>query len=247
MGPNLCVRLWRCSAGALLLLCLLATSVSAHAGHTPDSGQSGSHFPAELRAAIDKARPVVERYGYAGVAGAVSAEGMGIPLPGQTTLMAAALAAARGELDIVMLAVMAFLAAVGGNSVGYLIGRIGGLRILRKTGISAAREAKIIALFQRFGGGFIVMARFLDGPRQLNGLVAGMLEMPWWAFTLFNALGALLWVGIWGLGTFFLWEHVGTVHVLLGYLNPWVAGLVTMAVLAALLYLWRSRSVRQTS
>lgn len=234
-------QLWCEAAAAMLLLCLLAMVPEIQAQDLQISRPATTHLADGLREAVEKVQPIVERYGYAGVVGSVSAEGLGIPLPGQTTLMAAALEATRGDLDIVLLAVLALLAAVGGNSIGYLIGRLGGRPLLRKMGASAAREQKIIALFERFGGGFVVMARFLDGPRQLNGLIAGMVEMPWWAFTFFNVIGALLWVGIWGLGTYYLWEHVSTVHLFLSHLNPWVAGLVVVAVLAILVFLFRGR------
>jgi len=228
-------------AAAALLLCLLAMVSATRAQDVDESGQSTHHLTDELRTAVGKVQPLVQRYGYAGVVGTVSAEGLGVPLPGQTTLMAAALEAARGELDIVSLGVLALLAAVIGNSIGYLIGRTCGRQLLRKLGASESREQKMTALFRRYGGGFVVLARFLDGPRQLNGLIAGMLEMPFWVFTVFNFIGALLWVGVWGLGTYYLWEHVGTVHRLLSHLNPWAAAVAVMCVLAMLVYLFRAR------
>ena len=227
------------TACAVLLLCLLAMVSASHAQDVEATGKPGHHLTDELRTAVHKVQPLVQRYGYAGVVGTVSAEGLGVPLPGQTTLMAAALEAARGELDILILGTLALLAAVLGNSIGYLIGRTGGRQLLRKLGASESREQKLTALFERYGGGFVVMARFMDGPRQLNGLLAGMLAMPFWEFTLFNVIGALLWVGVWGLGTYYLWEHVGTVHSLLSQLNPWAAAAAVIAVLAMLGYLFR--------
>ena len=231
------------AGAALLLLCLLAMAAAPRAQDVEATGQSRHHLTDELRTAVHKVQPLVHRYGYAGVVGTVSAEGLGVPLPGQTTLMAAALEAARGELDILVLGTLALLAAVLGNSIGYLIGRTGGRQLLRKLGASESREQKLTALFERYGGGFVVLARFLDGPRQLNGLLAGMLEMPFWVFTLFNVIGALLWVGVWGLGTYFLWEHIVTVHSLLSHLNPWAVAVAALAVLAMLGYLFGLRRV----
>jgi membrane protein DedA with SNARE-associated domain len=187
---------------------------------------------------------MVERYGYAGVAGAVAAEGFGVPAPGQTMLMAAALEAARGHLHIGLLLALAVLAAVAGNSLGYVIGKRGGWPLLRKLRVNEEREAKIAALFERFGGGFILLARFLDGPRQLNGIVAGVLEMRWWVFTTFNVLGALLWVGIWALGTYYLSEHLVAIEAVIRRVNPWAAGLVVIGLLATLAYLFVGRRRR---
>ena len=131
----------------------------------------------------------------------VGVEGMLIPAPGQTLLIAAAIDAVHGGLSIVALVALALLAAVLGNSIGYLIGRIGGRPLLKKLPISEARLDRVDALFRRHGGWFILAARFFDGSRQLNGVMAGMLEMPWWRFSFWNLLGALIWVAVWGLGT----------------------------------------------
>jgi membrane protein DedA with SNARE-associated domain len=122
-----------------------------------------------------------------------------------------------------------------------LIGRKGGRPLLRKLRVNEEREQKLSALFERFGGGFILLARFVDGPRQLNGILAGMLEMRWWVFTLFNVLGALLWVGIWGLGTFYLSEHVHAIDAFLRRINPWAIGIVLVVLLALGVYLFRGR------
>ena len=198
----------------------------------------------DLEDTVRRMQPLVQRYGYAGVAGAVSVEGFGVPAPGQTLLMAGALEAARGRLNLVLLLTIAVFAAVLGNSLGYLIGKHGGRPLLRKLRINEAREAKLTALFDRFGGGFILLGRFFDGPRQLNGILAGILAMPWWLFTLFNVAGAVLWVGVWGLGTFYLTEHLHAVDAVLRAMNPWVAGIAVVGVLALFAYLFRGRHAR---
>jgi membrane protein DedA with SNARE-associated domain len=232
---------------AILVLCLSLIGPSAQA-QTPTPTQerhgleaSAQHMENDLRDAVAKMQPLVERYGYAGVAGAVSVEGFGMPAPGQTMLMAAALEAARGHLHIGLLLTLAVLAAVAGNSLGYLIGKRGGRPLLRKLRVNEAHEAKIGALFERYGGGFILLARFLDGPRQLNGVIAGVLEMRWLVFTAFNVAGAVLWVGTWGLGTYYLSEHLVAIEAFLRKINPWVGGFVAVGVLMMLVYLFRGR------
>jgi membrane protein DedA with SNARE-associated domain len=83
----------------------------------------------------------------------------------------------------------------------------------------------------------IVVARFFDGLKQLNGIAAGVLGMPWQTFTLFNVLGAGLWVALFGLGTYFVDENIHAVKALLRHVNPWVAAGTGVALL---LVLWRA-------
>ena len=231
---------------AVLIALLALTGADASAQHAleQEAETLASDAATDLKAAVERVQPLVERYGYAGVAGAVSMEGFGVPAPGQTLLMASALEAARGHMHPVLLFLLAVLAAVAGNSLGYFIGKRGGRPLLRKLHVNEAREAKLSGLFDRYGGGFIVLARFFDGPRQLNGILAGTLAMPWWLFTVFNVAGAVLWVGVWGLGTYYLSEHLHAVDAVLRRINPWVAAGVALALVALAVYLFRGRGSR---
>jgi membrane protein DedA with SNARE-associated domain len=203
--------------------------------------EAESMAAADVEAAIARVRPLLERYGYPAVLVAVGVEGMGIPAPGQTLLIAAAIEAAHGGLNIVAVLALAVLGAALGNSIGYLIGRIGGRPLLQKLPISEARLDRVDALFRRHGGWFILVARFFDGSRQLNGIMAGMLEMPWWRFTFWNVLGALLFVAVWGLGTYWLDRDIGEVMAVLRRIEPLVIALLVAALVAGLVYLWRRR------
>jgi membrane protein DedA with SNARE-associated domain len=198
---------------------------------------------AEVASAIARVRPLLERYGYPAVFVAVGVEGMLIPAPGQTLLIAGAIDAVHGGLNIAALVALAFLAATLGNSIGYLIGRVGGRPLLKKLPISEARLDRVDALFRRHGGWFILIARFFDGSRQLNGVMAGMLEMPWWRFTIWNVLGAAIWVAVWGLGTYWLDRDVGQVLAVLERIEPLVIALLIAALVAGSVYLWRRRHV----
>ena len=127
-------------------------------------------------------QPVFDRYGYLAVFLAILVEGVGIPAPGQTFLIAAALSAAHGNLSLVWVLILACLAAGLGNSLGYLLGRWGGRRLLARFKVRGDRLARLEEKFRRYGGGVVLVARFFDGLRQLNGIVAGMLAMPWKIF-----------------------------------------------------------------
>ena len=232
---------------AILLLALSLAGCSVAAAQTADEqGESRLHEAEQMavsgfEAAVARVRPLLERYGYPAIFVAVGVEGIGIPAPGQTLLIAASIDAAHGGLNIVAVVVLAVLAAAAGNSIGYLIGRMGGRPLLRRLPISEARLLRIDGLFRRHGGWFILVARFFDGSRQLNGIMAGMLEMPWWRFTFWNVLGALLFVAVWGVGTWWLDRDIGQVAAVLKRIEPLVIVLLVAALVAGLVYLWRRR------
>jgi len=157
---------------------------------------------------LKEVQPLLERYGYGASVVAVMAEGVGIPLPGQTLLMASSLEAAAGRMNIVLVVLFATAAAIIGNSIGYAIGRWGGRAALTRLKVNPVRQQHLDDLFERRGGLVILVARFVDGLRQLNGIVAGILQMPWWRFTAYNVAGAILWTCVWSLGIYYLGRDV---------------------------------------
>ena len=201
----------------------------------------GSDAASTLEHYITLAQPVLDQYGYLAVFGAVLVEGFGIPAPGQTMLMAGAILAARGGMSIEWVLALAFLAAVLGNSLGYLLGCWGGRLILEKVGISEARMQRMEGLFNRYGGGVVFVGRFFDGLRQLSGIVAGTLEMPWWKFTVFNVLGAATWTALWGLGVYFLDEDIKTVFAVFHRIEPYIIVISLLALIILLIYLRSGR------
>jgi membrane protein DedA with SNARE-associated domain len=187
------------------------------------------------------AEPVLDQYGYLAVFGAVVVEGFGIPAPGQTMLMAGAILAARGGMSLEVVLGLAFFAAVFGNTLGYLLGRWGGRLILGKVGVREARMQRVESLFSRYGGGLVFGGRFFDGLRQLSGIVAGTLEMPWWKFSVFNVLGAVAWTALWGLGVYFLDADIKTVFAVFHRIEPYLIVVSLLAVIGLVLYLRRGR------
>lgn len=201
----------------------------------------GTRLGHDLEAAIARVQPFLDHYGYAAVFLAVLVEGFGLVAPGQTLLIAASLMAARGGLNLAWLLLWTCIAAVLGNSLGYLLGRRGGRPLLQKFRVNEKHLERLEGSFSRYGPGLILLARFLDGLRQLNGIVAGVLQMPWKTFSLYNIIGALLWTGFWGLGTFILDKEIAALHVPWRRLQPWALGMTLAAVLTALAYVLHSR------
>ncbi len=191
----------------------------------------------DIQHEIAAVEPWLDRYGYGAVFAAVGVEGLGIPAPGQTLLIAGAVTAAtQTDFHIGLLLLTAFLAAILGSSLGYLMGRRGGRALLRRFRVDGRHLQRVEQGFSRYGGGLIVIGRFFDGPRQLNGIAAGILEMPWWTFTAYNALGAALWVGCWGLGIYYLDEHWRAILEFIRQLNPWVAAATLIGIILLLAY-----------
>lgn len=216
-------------------------AIVSHNAGTPTS-PAFARLDQDLEHDIAGIQPWLNRYGYAAIFLIISVEGMGLIAPGQTLLIAAALTAAKGDLNIVWVVTWAFLAALLGNSLGYLIGRYGGRTLLYKFKINERHLQRMEGYFTRYGQGVVLFARFFDGLRQLNGIVAGMLEMPWRAFMPVNFLGAILWAGFWGLGTYFLDKEIGRIHTGFRQVEPWIAALSLINFLSLIIYLfWQRR------
>jgi membrane protein DedA with SNARE-associated domain len=199
----------------------------------------------DLKEAVARVQPVLDRYGYPAVFLTILVEGVGMPAPGQTILIAAALTAAHGNLSIVWVMILACTGAGLGNSLGYLLGRWGGRALLARFKVRGDRLARLEGHFRRYGGGVVLVARFFDGLRQLNGMVAGMLAMPWGIFTGFNVLGAVLWTGVWGLGTYWLDKDISTVHRVFRKIEPLAVALTLVGFLGLMVYLFHHRQTQK--
>jgi len=185
----------------------------------------------------------VTRFGYLGVALTVFVEGFGVPAPGETAIIAGAGAAGHGKLNIVLVALVAFAAAVCGDSVGYLIGRFGGRRLVLRFGrylrLTPERFGKVEAFMGRHGSKVVAAARFVEGLRQLNGLVAGATGMPWPRFVLFNAIGAALWVAVWSAAGYVAGDHWAAISAVVRRYEPYAIGAGALIALAVIIRLKR--------
>jgi membrane protein DedA with SNARE-associated domain len=188
-------------------------------------------------------KPYLDQYGYWAVFGAILLEDFGVPLPGETLLIAGALLASQGTMHIVPLLLIAWIGAVTGDNIGYGIGRFGGRRLVLRYGpyllVTERRLQRVEAVFRRRGGVIVVAARFFAVLRQLNGIVAGIAKMPWWQFLPYNGLGAALWVGFWG--TLFYQVGGRALRISLAFkkLQFFFIGGLIVAAAAVVVYLWR--------
>jgi membrane protein DedA with SNARE-associated domain len=160
--------------------------------------------------------PTLNHYGYLAVAGLVLIEDFGVPVPGETVLILAAVYAGGGRLSIVLVALLGFAGALLGDNIGFAIGHFGGRPLVERYGryafITPARLDTATWFFQRHGGKIIIVARFIEGLRQANGIIAGISGMRWPRFLVFNAIGAALWVIVWTSVGYFAGSNINTIY-----------------------------------
>lgn len=179
-------------------------------------------------------------FGYWVVLLLVLVEDFGIPVPGETVLIAASVYAGAGRLNVVAVGVIGFAAAVIGDNIGFAIGHFGGrvlvLRWGRYVGITEKRLDKAETFFGHHGAWIITVARFIEVLRQANGIIAGIAGMRWLRFLAFNALGAALWVGTWVSLGYFAGSHISTIYHYITEYSLYV--LIALAVLLAGYIAW---------
>ena len=170
----------------------------------------------QLPGVFGDVQPMLEHYGYLGVAGMLFLEDFGVPVPGEIMLIAAAVFAGAGQMNIAVVFLVAVVAAVVGDNIGYAIGHFGGRPLAERFGryvfLTPERLDRAEEFFNRQGGKVVAIARFIDGLRQINGLLAGIAGMHWLKFLGYNALGAVLWVGTWCAVGFLAGEHIDEIY-----------------------------------
>jgi membrane protein DedA with SNARE-associated domain len=179
-------------------------------------------------------------------------EDFGVPVPGETVLILGAVYAGAGRLNVFLVGLLAFLGALIGDNIGFAIGHFGGRRLVERYGryifLTPERLSRATEFFERHGGKVIVIARFVEGLRQANGIIAGITGMHWARFVAFNALGAALWVAVWTSVGYFSGSHIDTIYREATRYSTFLAiavGVVLLAFLARAVYLHRRRRAAQ--
>jgi len=176
------------------------------------------------------------RYGYLVVFFGVMLESAGVPLPGETVLIAAGALVHRGVLDPGDALFFGILGAVVGDQIGYWAGRFGGRPFVLRWGkyafITPERLGRAERFFARHGGRAVFLARFVTGLRVFGALVAGMSRMPWGKFALYNVLGGTVWAAAAVSLGYFLWASISLVEHWAGRFSLLlVAALVLVVIL----------------
>ena len=149
-----------------------------------------------MLAAIVNVSHLVEVFGYPLLFVAVMAESSGVPIPGETALITAAVLASGGKLQIELVIPIAAAAAIVGDNIGYLIGRRGGRWLLERPGRFQSQRRQALqngeVFFERHGPKAVFLGRFVLGLRVWASWLAGATHMRWRSFVFWNALGGHL-------------------------------------------------------
>jgi membrane protein DedA with SNARE-associated domain len=186
---------------------------------------------------------LVETFGYPLLFLVVMAESSGVPVPGETGLIAAAVAASQGKLQIELVIALAALAAIVGDNIGYQIGRKGGRWLLERPGRFHSQRQQVLVtgepFFERHGPKAVFFGRFLLGLRVWASWLAGATHMHWRSFVLWNALGGICWATAIGLLAYFLGNAAGNAIQTFG-----LFGLFAVVVLAGGMFVAHRRHSR---
>jgi membrane-associated protein len=182
--------------------------------------------------------------GYAAVFALIAIETMGIPVPGETALIAAGLLAHDGEMDIAPLVAIAAAAAILGDNVGFAIGRKLGRRVFVAPGpLHSHRLAALDVgepFFARHGPKAVFLGRWVAGLRIASAWLAGMNRMAWPRFLFWNALGGICWAA--SIGVYFVGHAFEEV---IGVGGLVAAGVVSGGLVG--LFIWRRMRTRRVS
>jgi membrane protein DedA with SNARE-associated domain len=161
----------------------------------------------------------VEHYGYWAIALLLLLENIGIPvIPGELAMITGAIFAGTGRagLNVVGVGVVAVTAAIIGAEIGYLVGRFAGRELILHYGkyvfIKPHHLERAEAIVDRYGGIVVVIARFIVGLREANGIIAGISQMRVLTFTFFNVIGACAWVATWVTLGYVAGDHIDTIY-----------------------------------
>jgi membrane protein DedA with SNARE-associated domain len=177
---------------------------------------------------------LVQSYGYYAVFTLIALESIGIPLPGETGLIAASIyAGSTHQLNVVVLAAVAASAAIIGDNAGYWIGRTGGQRLAERYGRYVRLDRTKLKvgryLFARHGVKVVFFGRFVAVLRTFAAFLAGVSRMRWPLFLAANVAGGLLWAALYAFGAYALGNAAHSVGGAISYAGYGIATAITIA------------------
>lgn len=152
--------------------------------------------------------PVLDHYGYLALVISIFLEGVGVPMPGQSLMIAASILASRGVMNLPAVMATSWLACFIGNSCGYLLGYYFEGWLDKKGYISGSKMQKLQIAIQKYGPICLVISRFIEGMKQFMPLACGIAKMPRHEFLWGNALATTIWVAVFSLLSNFAFAHL---------------------------------------
>ena len=190
---------------------------------------------------------LVQDYGLVLLFVLIAMESAGVPLPGETALIAAGVLASRGDMDIVEVIVVAAAAAIIGDNVGYWIGRLGGRPLLERWEPLERHASRVLPwserFFKRHGPKTIFLSRFFAVLRVTAAWLAGISRMHWWQFFFWNAAGGICWAVLVGLVSYYLGRAAADAINRYGLIAG--VAIVALLVLGALIFRFIRRRIME--
>jgi membrane protein DedA with SNARE-associated domain len=190
---------------------------------------------------------LVHHYGLIALFLVVMLESGGVPLPGETALVAAAVFASQGKLDIVAVIAVAASAAILGDNLGYWIGRTGGRKLLERWGPLRRWSERVLpwaeGFFARHGAKTVFIGRFFSVLRVTAAWMAGISHMPWWKFFFWNAAGGICWALLVGLVSYYVGHTAADAIGRYGLIGGAVLIFLVIAIGVGL-HFWKKRLMR---
>jgi membrane protein DedA with SNARE-associated domain len=161
----------------------------------------------------------LDHFGYGAIALLLLLENIGVPVvPGELALIGGAIFAGTGRagLNVVLVGVVGVIVTIAGAEIGYLIGKYAGRELVLRYGkyvlIKPHHLDRAEAIVSDYGGIVVIVARFIVGLREANGIIAGITRMRWLTFSIFNVIGACAWVATWVTLGDVAGDHIATVY-----------------------------------
>ena len=192
----------------------------------------------------------IDHYGYWAIALLLLLENIGVPVvPGEFALIAGAIFAGTGRagLNVAVVGVIAVICCFVGAEIGYAIGRFGGRALVLRYGryvfVREHHLDRAEAAVVKYGGVLVVIARFIVGLREFNGIIAGVTGMPARRFLFYNGVGAAVWVAVWVSAGYLAGDHINAIYRDATRYSAYV--LATVVALLVAYVAWRMRSRRR--
>lgn len=192
----------------------------------------------------------IDHYGYWAIALLLLLENIGVPVvPGELALITGAVFAGTGRagLNVAVVGVIAMICCFAGAEIGYAIGRFGGRAVVLRYGryvfVREHHLDRAEAAVTKYGGILVVIARFIVGLREFNGIIAGATGMQGRRFLIYNSLGAAVWVAVWVSAGYLAGDHLNAIYRDATRYSAYVLGALAVALAAYLS--WRAWNRRR--